>query len=56
MIFQPKTQTPKVVLLEVCMCSFLDPRFKTKCIKDEHVLKAIVCDEAVSLYPRNTYI
>ena len=37
------------------MCSFVDPRFKTKYLKDEDVLsvKAFVCDEAVSVHPKD---
>ena len=42
-----------IELLEVC--SFVDPRFKTKYLKDEDFLtvKALVCDEAVSMYPKD---
>lgn len=52
-LFTRNTSAEVFELLE--MCSFVDPRFKTKYLKDDNIVtvKALVCDEAVLQYPKD---
>lgn len=52
-LFTRNTSAEVFELLE--LCSFVDPRFKTKYLKDDDIItvKALVCDEAVLLYPKD---
>lgn len=52
-LFTRNTSAEVSELLE--SCSFVDPRFKTKYLKDDDIVtvKALVCDEAVLLYPKD---